>query len=346
MNKSAILGFAAGILGLVVVGAVYFAAAGAKDQPRRPGTVVRPPANTTTPVSAVRKPTAESAKNDLPTEIRMRRAISNSAQFQPGATVEIMVSLVKQGNSPILAAGIVEHIPEGWTFDGMIKGEYPDLVPAVGKTKELEFAWFQIPPFPAAFTYRLKTTAESTAPVKISGEALYRMNGPEYRTGLIVSELTPGNAKPAPTAPPKKSATEPKASIPPEKAAGAFQFSRELVQSGYTPGEPVELGLKLNHQGPAPVTAIAIVEHLPAGWTFEEVTGGTPPAVAPKRGATGTVNFVWITPPAWPAALNYTVKSPDSETGTRQLTGSIFYRTNGPQEETDPVATDIPQAAQ
>ncbi len=90
------------------------------------------------------------------------------------------------------------------------------------------------------------------------------------------------------------------------------------------------------------VTALAVEETLPAGWTF---VGGTPsgssPNLFPNAGASGTGNFVWFAIPAFPASFTYSVNVPSTMTEPLTLTGLCRFRTSGAELQSNRVDTVI-----
>lgn len=126
-----------------------------------------------------------------------------------------------------------------------------------------------------------------------------------------------------------------------KKNAPAVEVARSIAEGGYTAGQPLEVSVTLNYAGTDPVTALALVETLPEGWTFDKVTGGAAPAVAPPAGKTSPVTFIWVQVPEFPATLTYTVNVPATDTGARTIGGKAAFRTTGVQIEGPPTATDI-----
>jgi len=137
-------------------------------------------------------------------------------------------------------------------------------------------------------------------------------------------------------------ATAPAApAAPPTPSGEGFSLGRNIAAGGYTPGQPLDVELVMNYGASDPVTAVAIQETLPAGWTFEKVTGGAAPVISRKPGAEGVLSFVWINVPSLPASFTYAARVPDGESGVKQLSGEARYRTSGPEERSAPVVTEL-----
>ncbi|MBP8130381.1 MAG: hypothetical protein KA184_12450 [Candidatus Hydrogenedentes bacterium] len=90
-----------------------------------------------------------------------------------------------------------------------------------------------------------------------------------------------------------------------------------------------------------PVTAMAVVEELPAGWTYEGIASGPKPTLELPAGHPGPLQFIWVDIPKFPATFSYRVRVPGGETGVRTITGQALYRTDGPQAETAAVETPL-----
>lgn len=126
-----------------------------------------------------------------------------------------------------------------------------------------------------------------------------------------------------------------------KKNTPPVEVARAVAAGGYTPGQPVEVSVTLNYSGTDPISALALVETLPEGWTFDKVTGGAAPAVAPAAGKTGIVTFIWVQVPTIPATLTYTVIPPATDTGAKVIAGKAAFRTTGPQIEGPVSATEL-----
>jgi hypothetical protein len=123
--------------------------------------------------------------------------------------------------------------------------------------------------------------------------------------------------------------------------ATPVEVAHTVAAGGYTPGQPLEISTTLNYAGTEPLAALAFVATLPEGWTFDKVSGGAAPAVAPAAGKTGNATFIWVEVPALPATVTYTVNVPATDAGPRTLSGKAAYRTTGGQMEGPAGAIEI-----
>ncbi len=124
-----------------------------------------------------------------------------------------------------------------------------------------------------------------------------------------------------------------------------IHLSRQVPRE-YTPGTNMEVVLSIYCDAPDPnypVTAIGLYEMLPPDWVFVSMRGITtePPPIAPAPGTVGTLQFAWITPPAFPCTFAYTVQIPAGITGVKTISGQVEYRTNGPRLVSPPEITEI-----
>lgn len=334
-----------------------------------------PPAVTPATEAAINTAKAMPAATD--TVVKMAR-VASSATYAPGGTVDLALNLEVSGTDVVRALGIEETLPDGFAFDGIVGDSKPDLVPEVGKTGKVEFVWIQVPKLPTTLAYRIKAADGTTGVKEITGQTLMRGSGPEVRSEVVKTALDSGapGSTPAPAPAPAPSPTpEPAPAVEAapaapltspdaaamdeqkkkleemaaklkqadeeKKNAPPVEVARSISAGGYTPGQPLEISVTLNYAAADPVTALALVETLPEGWSFDKVTGGAAPAVSPPAGKTGPVTFIWVQIPTFPATLTYTVNVPATDSGARTLSGKAAYRTTGAQIEGPPTATDI-----
>lgn len=358
------------------LGAALAAAAAKKKEEGTKTTPVATPENKPEEkkAEAPAKPAMSKAVAADGMSVNMARTLS-SPTYTPGGTVDVAISIEVQGSDPVRALGIQEVIPDGFSFDAFIGGAKPDIAPEPGRTGSVDFAWIQVPSAPINLTYRVKAADGATGTKTFSGQTLMRAAGPELRSDTIVNTIdssVPGSAPtPAPAA--DAAAEAPAAATPmpaPEDPAKALEankvkleeaaarmraaeakkaedqkFAVEVAHAvpagGYTAGETLEISATLTYSGTTPVSALAFVETLPVGWTFDKVTGGSAPAVAPPAGKAGNATFIWIDVPSFPATVTYTVNVPAGEAGARTLAGKAAYRTDSGQIEGPPSATEI-----
>ena len=358
MNKAAIWGFTFGIILIILGVGVYAIVQNMEPEPapRRAPARTQRQAKDAFPKRPPTQPGRKSAanQNQEPARLDMTRALANDGEFAPGGTLDVTVTLTKQGEEPVRAIGIVEHIPDGWTYLKMASEQRPDLTPSRGHAGRLEFVYFSIPEFPVSFTYRVQPPESATEPGAFRGQALYRTSGPELHTEDVKSVAAPAGDQGAPQQQPKEeaatretakeSAQQPEAAE--KRATGPeLTLTRSVESQGYTPGEPLEVALKLDYSLDEDVTALAVQEVLPPGWTFGRITGGDAPAVPPNEGTAGTVSFIWIQLPEWPIEFNYTVNVPQGQSGEVLLEGYPVYRTGGGELRGNTTETELSPAS-
>jgi hypothetical protein len=267
----------------------------------------------------------------------MRRA----SGFTADGAVEVTLTLSHQGGEPIRALGIEETLPGGWTFDGVVSGEKPDLTPTNGRTGTLEFAWFNIPAFPTSFTYRAK--ADKMEPNQISGQALFRTSGAELRSNVVTTVAGRGPQPAAPDAAAAAAATPAAAPADGAKDWPGLRLSQSVARP-FTPGDTGEISVSLDFGTGDPVMAMAVLQRLPEGWVFEKVTGGASPAVSPDPGKGGEITFIWIQVPSFPTTFTYSVKVPETAQSADFITGQVVYRRAGEEERGEEVVLEVPPA--
>lgn len=345
MNKTAIVGFSIGVVLFIVVVGGYLTLG---VMSRATNVAITKSEEREAPVTPAATQTTQRTQRVLPqpepddAQLSLVRTVETAA-YAPGAPIEVTITIEGQHGDKVRALGLIENVPEGWTFDDIVAGDRPDLSPPQGRGALLEFAWFNIPEFPTTFTYRVNTTSGDAAPQTIKGEILFRTHGPEYRSKPVATVLAPDAKSAGAPAPAKASQTA--AAARPETGE-PLAIARSVSGGGYVPGETLEATITLTY-GRAqsdPVTAIAVVEVLPEGWTFESVSGSANPTLAPQPGATGEINFIWVTPPQWPATFTYRVRVPENESGARALSGHSLYRTSGGELRTPPALTEMTAA--
>lgn len=93
------------------------------------------------------------------------------------------------------------------------------------------------------------------------------------------------------------------------------------ARGGYVLGEAFPVAVALDYtKNSFPVTALAVVENLPPGWTFQGVTSTPAPAVQPNKGTTSKIDIARLESPPLPHQITYHLDVSESE-GTRQRTG-------------------------
>lgn len=92
-----------------------------------------------------------------------------------------------------------------------------------------------------------------------------------------------------------------------------------------------------------PLFALGLYETIPTGWTFEGlyVDAGPAPDILPPQGATGVLEFGWVSP-AVPVQLRYALRIPPRDEGARFITGQVEYRLESdPRRNSAPLLTQL-----
>ncbi len=360
MNKT-VLGFGIGLV-IIASGAVaYLAATGgetgqtapagielAKEAPAlSPATESAPGAKEEKVIPRIPQPAVVKK-----TELTLTRTIPDAANVLANEVIEVTVRVEQvAGNDPVRAMGMQEELPAGFVLEGFDGPRQPDVKPPAGSRGALEFAWFQFPEnfFPAEFTYRLKKEGTITGAPQISGQALFRTSGEELRTNVVKSLLGTGAeavaaAEPAPAEPEPAPEVMPVEAVAVAEAAMPAQvmLARGSQTPYYAPGEAIKIDVLLEHEGPAPVSAVAVVESIPPGWTFEGITGGTAPPIKPAQGTKGNLSFIFIEVPPFPIKFTYSLVPAADSSGEQSIKGRVAYRSENMPLEGVEIVTTIP----
>ena len=155
-----------------------------------------------------------------------------------------------------------------------------------------------------------------------------------------------GGAKPAEKKLPefKMPVNQPLAKTPP--AGSGLIMARSATPGGYRTGQALDVIVSLNSNGRDKLTALALVERLPQGWTFQELSGGASPVITPAKGAAGELSFVWAQIPAFPFTVSYRIVPGPEVAGPQEFQGQAVYRQAGPEQRTEMVKTTVVPAAQ
>ncbi len=199
--------------------------------------------------------------------------------FTPGAAVNNITSM-----------GFDETLPTGWTYTGLVAGNPSNpTLPPVGNTGTLGFAWITPPTTPFTFSYTVTVPGGETGPKTFTGVCNYRTNG-----GNIVAAAPDTLIQQKPT------------TVSIDRTLSGAGVTGALNQF-YVPGEIITVEVTLEKDGPAGVTALGVEDTLPATWTYAGLVAGDAdnPTIPPANGATGTIGFGWITPPAFPFSYAY-----------------------------------------
>lgn len=119
--------------------------------------------------------------------------------FEPGQTLEVVVVVQAAGSGQLLAMGLRETIPSGWSMEsvGGLSGAPPDIAPGPGTQGRLEFAWVTPPDrFPYSFSYTLLPPEDAGGAQYIHGALEYRLMGGANYAPPVVTELRGPAPKP------------------------------------------------------------------------------------------------------------------------------------------------------
>jgi len=114
-------------------------------------------------------------------ELAMQRSMSGSPG-QVALSIDVTISFQASDFADVTALGLVEVIPPGFRFDGVVGGDAPGIAPTAGSEGVLEFAWLPVPRQHGAFTYRVEVPLGGTSSAgsyDFIGEGLYRALGGE-----------------------------------------------------------------------------------------------------------------------------------------------------------------------
>ncbi|MGC9052720.1 MAG: immunoglobulin-like domain-containing protein [Candidatus Hydrogenedens sp.] len=224
-------------------------------------------------------------------------------------TAELSVQVtINYDNSEgtITALGYEEQIPPGFSYSGPLASENPTppIVPNANQTGTLNFAYIFVPSFPATFTYRIACPPTICEPGQLQGKVLYRTSGPQLESAPTINVI--------------------------QLEPTSLSFTRELSGPGisgvnnnfYIPGQNIYVTIRIEKEGPQPITALGFQDTLPAGWTYQGLQGGSLP-VEPTIGKTGLLEFAYTTVPSFPAEFTYIVNVPISYTGIAVIGGEI-----------------------
>ena len=198
-------------------------------------------------------------------------------------------------------------IPDGWIYTGTTGESVPDVIDF--SNNEIDFSWNETPESPVKFTYSLIPGDYTPTSNTISGIIGYKRNGIERTTSTVPDIIT---------------VTE-----------GVFLVTHSFVSQSssdiawYTPGQELVIknsiiyseGFKIDDDNPNRLAALGYRVGLPDGWEFKSNTGG----MIPQAVSYG-VEFSWAMPPDSPVNFTYTIKIPESASGTAEIPAMAVYR--------------------
>lgn len=181
----------------------------------------------------------------------------------------------------------------------------------------------------------LNQTSDSGGAAKPATTSARPAPAPTPTTATRTLTPAPATRAQVPTATPTPAAATP-------TAPTELRMTRSLGGDGvYTPGGTVDLTITLDGAGADPVRALGLSENAPAGFEFDSMLGDSRPDVGPQPGATGTLEFAWITVPSFPLNFTYRLRATDGVSGEQVVRGQALYRTTGGEERTGAVESTL-----
>jgi uncharacterized repeat protein (TIGR01451 family) len=132
-----------------------------------------------------------------------------------------------------------------------------------------------------------------------------------------------------------------------QTAESAITIQRVVVPALYTPGQVINVTVTMQKNDPRDVQAIALVDTLPAAWTFQSVSS-TNPLMTPLKGSeeanadgTKTVTFYYINIPSFPITFTYRVTTGTADSGALSISGLAKFRFTGAEGQSPAVITPV-----
>lgn len=110
---------------------------------------------------------------------------------------------------------------------------------------------------------------------------------------------------------------------------GGLQLQRRVRGGARDAGGTLEVTLRVEYDGSAPVSALGVLESLPDGWIMETVSDADGAMVQPAPKTERVLDFAWYPIPQYPFELTYHVSasSPgDIASDFASLQGEVVYR--------------------
>ena len=101
---------------------------------------------------------------------------THPAMYSPSTTVNVTMTVTYTGT--LLALGLEDTVPEGWTFVSATGSGSVQTKNDPGDSGKLEFYWITVPASPVTLTYTLQIPGASAGDKVFSGKAIY------YETGI------------------------------------------------------------------------------------------------------------------------------------------------------------------
>lgn len=239
--------------------------------------------------------------------------VIDGTTYRPRQEFNITLTLAATDEFYEGGLGIVELIPPNWDFMGIVgNGEIVSRFDS--GERSLNLTWNGPVPL---------TDGETTITYRIRPD--FNATGPHLITGTVYDEANNGI---------RSTATSPTC-IRREDATGdsctGIEFQRAFPEGNhYQLASPILIEVELDALEVPDLRALGVSETAPSGWQFRGLADyGDAPDSYPAVGATGTLEFAWVEPPAFPARFRYYLLPPSGVDGAYQLTGEATYRTTG-----------------
>ena len=223
--------------------------------------------------------------------------------------LEVTVRLEAGANvaAGLTALTVEETLPTGWVYENVVSNPAPSGVNALpGDTSQ--FVWAMPPSLstPFTFAYRLDYPSNASG-ATIVGKALYRTGGGQLESNTVTTA---------------------------QNAISCLTMTRSVVV--HDPGREVTVQITLDNFCGEPVTALAVEESWPPGWTYVSSAGAglQDGNNAPSPDDEDTFQFFWVSIPSFPYTFSYVVRAPESAAGRTTITGQSIVRLSGPELRT------------
>ncbi|HQL94640.1 MAG TPA: DUF5011 domain-containing protein [Candidatus Hydrogenedentes bacterium] len=253
----------------------------------------------------------------LPGTVDMTRSVAGLGEVSPGTlgfSVTLTITAAPDIAPAVTALAVEENVPAGWAYMG-VSGSPMPMERLDGSL--LQLFWIDTPDMsaPVVLEYYLEAPA-AQADATITGKVLYRTNSGPLESPEVVT-------------------------LPNE--INCLFLTRSSSLPGYVPGAQLTFTVTVNSFCLEAVTALAVVEVCPAGWTFVSATGvADNGGLEPSPGAEGPFEFVWLSPiPGFPYTFTYTVAVPESQEGAAVVSGQAISRLSGPELRSPMVDTSL-----
>lgn len=256
--------------------------------------------------------------------------------YAAGSAMDIEITLRYTEADAVTSLALEETLPGGWTYASLVSGSVPNMAPSAGASGTLSFIWVSIPSFPITFRYRVNVPPGASGTYAFEGLARYRTTGDEITSNTAITFVTEGGIEGEEEG---EGGGEGEGE---EEGESPYELTLSRTPVGgnsYVPGATIDLQVRFAYTGTEGIAALALVESLPAGWTFTQLVSGSAPQILPSSGDSGDLSFAWISIPSFPATFVYRVNVSPSASGPQTISGTGSYRTTGTELATNTANT-------